>query len=144
MLRTDDHYMAHVDEFTPAPVGLDEGWRNMDIRFVITEALAGSKDLCLFRTVFAPGAAHERHTHENAAEFLYVVRGRAAVGAEGDEYEAPAGTLQYIPAGKIHWLRNLDDDEPVELVGGYVGAGDLEGTGYRFISQITEEFRKVQ
>jgi quercetin dioxygenase-like cupin family protein len=136
--------MAHVDEFTPAPVRLDEGWRNMDIRFVITEALAGSKDLCLFRTVFAPGAAHERHTHENAAEFLYVVRGRAAVGAEGDEYEAPAGTLQYIPAGKIHWLRNLDDDEPVELVGGYVGAGDLEGTGYRFISQITEEYRKVQ
>ena len=144
MLRNDHHYMAHVDEFEPAPVGLDQGWRNMDIRFVITEALAGSTDLCLFRTVFAPGAAHERHTHENAAEFLYVVRGRAAVGSEEDEFEAPAGTIQYIPAGKIHWLRNLDANEPVELVGGYVGAGDLEGTGYRFVSQITEEYRRVQ
>jgi quercetin dioxygenase-like cupin family protein len=144
LLKNDNHYMAHVDEFAPAKAGLDEGWRNMDIRFVITDALARSGNLCLFRTVFGPGAAHERHTHENAAEFLYVIRGRAAVGSESDEYEAVAGTLQYIPAGKIHWLRNLDPDEPVELVGGYVGAADLEATGYRFISQITEEFRKVK
>jgi quercetin dioxygenase-like cupin family protein len=81
--------------------------------------------------VFPPGAAHEAHRHPNADEFFYVIRGRALLGAEQEEHEAGPGTVEFVPAGKVHWLRNLDSSEPVEVVGGYLGVGSLEEAGYQ-------------
>jgi quercetin dioxygenase-like cupin family protein len=98
----------------------------------------------MFRTVFPPGAAHERHLHSRADEFFYVISGRAAAGAGDREQEAVAGTLQWIPRGIVHWLRNLDAVEPVVLVGAYVGAGSLEDSGYEFVSEITDEYRTIR
>jgi len=145
-LAENDHdpgYVVHVDDVDPAPVRLADGWRDMDIRFVVTSDRSGSDEITFFRTVFPPGAAHERHLHTNADEFLYVISGSAAIGAGDREHPAPAGTVQYIPRGVVHWLRNLDPDEPVYLVGGYVGAGSLEASGYEFVSEITPEYRQV-
>lgn len=143
MIHDENNFVAHIEEIAPAPVRRDQGWREMDIRFV-TESMTGCGRLGFFRTVFRPGAAHERHFHPNADEFLYVIRGRAAVGAEDEENEATPGTIQIIPAGKVHWLRNLDPEQPVEIVGGYLGVGSLEEAGYEFVGDITKEYQKVQ
>jgi quercetin dioxygenase-like cupin family protein len=142
MIRNRNNFVANVDEIAPAPVTRDEGWREMDIRF-ITASVTGCKGLGFFRTVFKPGAAHERHFHPHADEFLYVISGRAAIGAEDSENEALPGTLQIIPAGRVHWLRNLDPAQPVEIVGGYLGVGSLEEAGYEFVGDITEEYQRV-
>jgi len=131
MLRTDAHFMTHVDEVEPAPVRAEQGWRGVDIRFMITRDAAGTGSVCLFRAVFPPGAAHEAHRHPHADEFFYVIRGRALLGAEGEEHEARAGTVEFVPAGRVHWLRNLDASEPVEVVGGYLGVGSLAEAGYQ-------------
>ena len=73
----DDHTMVHIDDLKPAGVASEEGWKEMDIRF-FDGSITGSKNACLFRTIFTPEAAHERHYHPNADEFIYVVSGRAA------------------------------------------------------------------
>ena len=136
MLRTEKHYLAHVDEITPAPVPLDKGWRDMDIRFIATRDLTGSDAICLFRTVFPPGAAHDKHVHPHADEFLYVIRGRAGAGCGEEEFEVGPGSVQLVPRGQVHWLRNLDPERPVELVGGYLGVGSLDEAGYDFVGPV--------
>jgi len=144
LVKNQNHTVINANDVKPAPVGPKDGWVKMDIRFVLTEDVTGSDNLTFFRTIFPPGAAHERHTHPNADEFLYVISGNAAIGSEKEEYPAPAGTVQFIPKGKVHWLRNLDPGEPVVLVGGYLGAGNLSRAGYQFVSQITDEYRQVR
>jgi quercetin dioxygenase-like cupin family protein len=143
MMEETRHFQLHVSEVEPASVKEDEGWRNMDIRFLVTSENAGSTDVCWWRTVFPPGAAHERHYHPNAEEVLYVLRGRGAAGTGNEEREVVPGTVQYIPAGVVHWLRNLNSDEELEIVGCYAGAGGLEGAGYVFVSDITSEYQHV-
>ena len=56
------------------------GWVNLDVKWLVDENRLGSKYACFGRTVFAPGgeARHQMHTHPNAEEILYVIRGRLA------------------------------------------------------------------
>jgi quercetin dioxygenase-like cupin family protein len=139
-----DHFQLHVSEMEPAGVKLEDGWREMDIRFLVNKDNAGAHEVCFWRTVFPPGAAHERHYHPNAAEVLYVVRGRGGAGTEDEEHEVTPGTAQYIPAGAVHWLRNVDPHEELEIVGCYAPAGSLDDAGYVFVSEITDEYRRVR
>jgi quercetin dioxygenase-like cupin family protein len=137
------HFQIHVDEMRPANVRVEQGWREMDIRFLVSAESGGSQHVCWWRTVFPPGAAHERHYHPNAEEVLYVLRGRGATGTEDVEHEITAGTAHYIPAGVTHWLRNASNTEKLEIVGCYSPAASLEQAGYVFVSEITEEYRQV-
>ena len=138
------HFQIHVDEMPPADVKVEEGWRKMDIRFLISATSGGSRHVCWWRTIFPPGAAHERHYHPNADEVLYVIRGRGGGGTHEEEHEVTPGTAQFIPAGVTHWMRNLDDGEELEIVGCYAPAGSLEEAGYVFVSEITPEYQQVR
>ncbi|HUZ89479.1 MAG TPA: cupin domain-containing protein [Candidatus Acidoferrales bacterium] len=135
MVRNDNHYMVHIDEVPPKSVSVQQGWNKMDIRFPLPVDIARSGGVALFRAVFAPGAEHRAHVHPNADEFYYVIRGRAAVGNGTEEREVEAGTIDFVPKGKIHWLRNLDPNGEVEVLGGYLGVGSLEEAGYEYVGQ---------
>jgi quercetin dioxygenase-like cupin family protein len=137
------HFQLNVEEVAPAQVKNEDGWRNMDIRWIVSDENAGSKEVCFWRTIFPPGAAHERHYHPNAAEVLYVLRGRGGAGTNDEEHEITPGTAQYIPKGEVHWLRNLSEDEELEIVGCYAPAGSLDEAGYIYVSEITEEYQQV-
>lgn len=138
------HFQIHVDEMAPAGVKPEDGWRKMDIRFLISGDSGGSRSVCMWRTVFPPGAAHERHYHPNAEEALYVLRGRGAAGTGDEEHEVTAGTAQHIPAGAVHWMRNLSDTEELEIVGTYTPVSSLDEAGYVYVSDITPEFQQVK
>lgn len=143
LIRTEHHTLMNIeDDLDVAGVTADQGWRRMRIRF-FEGATSGSGNCCMFRATFPPGAAHERHFHPNADEFFYVIGGLAAVGAEDEEHLAAPGTVQFVPAGKVHWLRNLDPDQPVDVVGIYVGGRSLEEAGYEFVGPIESEHMKV-
>ena len=142
-MSEDRHFQINISEVEPAPVRTEDGWRNMDIRFVVRGDNADSSEVCFWRTVFPPGAAHERHYHPNAAEVLYVLRGRGAAGTADEEHEVTPGTAQYIPKGAVHWLRNLDSDAELEIVGCYAPVGSLEEAGYVFVGDITAEYRQI-
>jgi len=138
------HFQIHVDEMAPADVALEDGWRKMDIRFIVSGQSGGSRSVCFWRTIFPPGAAHERHFHPNAEEVLFVIRGRGAAGTDEEEHEVTPGTAQLIPAGHVHWLRNLSETEELEIVGCYAPAASLEEAGYEFVSEITAEYQQVK
>lgn len=142
MIIEGEHYQVHVDEVPPAPVARGDGWADVDIRFLLGAGTTGTHDATLWRARFAPGAAHARHTHD-AAELFYVVSGSGAAGTGDREYAVPAGSALYVPAGAVHWFRNPDPTQEVEIIGLYLPGGSLEEAGYHYVGEITDEFRQV-
>lgn len=136
------HYQVHYDEVAPAQVETDDGWRGIDIRFLIGDAVTKTNDMTLWRATFTPNARHARHTHD-VGEAFFVLSGRGAAGTEDEEYEVTAGSALYVPPNTVHWFRNLDEHEPVQIVGVYAPAGSLEGSGYNFVGEIEDHHRKV-
>lgn len=45
------------------------------------------------------------HIHRDAAEAFYVISGEYTIFVEDDEYDCPAGSFIYIPAGTPHGFR---------------------------------------
>ena len=110
----------------------------MDIRFVITGEKQGSKNCTMFRARFPPGARHMKHSHFNSDELFYMIRGHGASGAGRGVRDEGRQQPLHSP-GSYPWLRNLSDTEPIEVVGVYLGAGNLEESGYVFEGEVTEK-----
>jgi len=139
-----EYPVTHLEDAPPEPVKEEEGWKKMDIRFVITGEKQGSKNGTMFRALFPPGARHMKHSHSNSDELFYMIRGHGASGAGEKEYEMKAGGSHFIPRGVTHWLRNLSDTEPIEVVGVYLNAGNLKESGYVFRGEVTEKDKTLK
>ena len=106
----------------------------------------------LFRTVFPPGfSAHQKHYHADIEEVIFGIRGRGVVGIEHpdgkiEDYEVSPGVAIFIPKSYIHWFRNLNPDEEVEICGVYSApdAGDYKPEDYVYIGEITEDDKKLR
>lgn len=140
------HFQIDVNDVPPAPVREDDGWQAVDIRWVVGNDKAGSRagsdEICFWRTVFPAGSIHARHYHPNAAEALFIIRGRGAAGTGETEHEVGPGTALYVPAGVVHWFRNAGNEE-LELVGCYAPGGSLEDAGYVYVGDVTDDYRQV-
>jgi oxalate decarboxylase/phosphoglucose isomerase-like protein (cupin superfamily) len=146
-------YRVAVDEVNCVPTAKSEiGFANMDIRFLITDKISGAEELSLFRTVFPPGfSAHQKHFHVDIEEVIFGIRGRGAVGMEHpdgqiEEYEISPGVAVFIPKSYVHWFRNLDPDEEVEICGVYSApdAGDYKPEDYKYLGEITEKDKRLK
>lgn len=146
-------YRVSVDDVKPAASAKSEiGFANMDIRFLITDKICGAEELSLFRTVFPPGfSAHQKHYHVGIEEVIFGIRGRGVVGIEHEkskveEYEILPGVAVFIPKNAVHWFRNPDPEEEVEICGVYSApdAGDYRAEDYVYIGKITDEEKKVK
>ena len=139
-----EYPIVDLEDVAPEPVKEESGWKKMDIRFVITGERQGSKDCTMFRALFIPGARHMKHSHSNSDELFYMIRGHGASGAGEREFEMRAGSSHFIPRGITHWLRNLSDTEPIEVVGVYLHAGNLKESGYVFQGEVTEKDKTLK
>ncbi len=110
-------YIISLDEIKPDDVGDAEGFRGVDIRWMITDTTIGDHST-LFRVIFPKGAYHGPHWHTFTDELLFTVRGHAIQWVNGKLCEMVPGTAMYIPKGTIHWMRN-DSDDDVEVIGIY-------------------------
>jgi len=68
-----------------------------------------------------PGGIREMHWHPNADEWSYFIRGRARVtifAAEGTArtFDYMAGDVGIVPQNMGHYVENLSDTEPVEML----------------------------
>ncbi len=125
-----DRYHTNLDRV--APVGglrPDEGWVDMEVRFLIDKASAGTKDFLLGWTVLPPGARHDRHLHRNADEFFVVLQGSGRIYTDDGTEPAGRGDVIWTPRGRWHGFDNTGEEEAV-LVWGWSGCGSLEDSGY--------------
>jgi quercetin dioxygenase-like cupin family protein len=107
----------------------DEGWVDMQVRFLIDERSAGTDQLVVGHTVLPPGARHERHRHPNCDEFLVVASGAGEIYTDYGREPAAQGDVIFTPASHWHGFDNTSDEEVV-LLWGWRGAGSLEAAGY--------------
>jgi mannose-6-phosphate isomerase-like protein (cupin superfamily) len=91
-----------------------------------------------------PGAVHKKHTHEACDEIYYIISGHGLAGAGDDRVEVRGGQFHYIPKGVEHWLHNLSDTDPIEVVGVYIGAGTVAETKYTYKGDVTEQDLKAR
>lgn len=80
-----------------------------------------SKTVAAAHLEIAPGALREMHWHPNADEWSFFIRGRARVtvfGAEGKArtFDYTAGDVGIVPQNMGHFVENLSDDEPIEML----------------------------
>ena len=104
-----------------------------EIEYMITDTTVEGNDSAVFgHCIFPPKSGHHKHKHVNAAESMYVIKGKLVIGVtteEGDiETVCPAGTALFVKKGQTTWCRN-PFDEPVEFVFTYYGVSSLEKSG---------------
>lgn len=80
-----------------------------------------SKTVAAAHLEIEPGALREMHWHPNADEWTYFKKGRARVtvfAAEGNArtFDYMAGDVGIMPRNNGHFIENLSDDEPLEVL----------------------------
>jgi quercetin dioxygenase-like cupin family protein len=116
---TDKGYeVAHVDELEELPINKGEFvWRPVRRRFGITAFGTNAY------TAEAGQRVVEEHTESGGHEELYVVlRGRATFTLDGQEVDAPAGTLVFVQPGTRRGAIAVEDGTAVLGVGAKPGA----------------------
>ncbi len=108
----------------------DEGWIDMEVRWLITEETMPSEHTVVGRTVLQPGSKHDIHRHPHAEEWEYVISGSAIKHVGDDHVRLDEGDLVFVPAGVYHGLENASSDRPVVTLWGYSGAASLSAAGY--------------
>lgn len=80
-----------------------------------------SKTVAAAHLEIQPGALREMHWHPNADEWSFFIKGRARVtifAAEGNArtFDYQAGDVGIVPKNMGHFIENLSDDEPLEVL----------------------------
>ena len=92
------------------------------------ENLGSGRGYQVKHIIVHPGAALSLQLHHHRAEHWTVLRGRALVRVDDQEYELHGNESIFIPLGSKHRLAN-DTDEPVEIIevqiGDYLGEDDI-------------------
>lgn len=128
---TDNRYVVRSAAVAPDDsLRADQGWIDMEVRWLITADTVGSKQTVIGRTVLVPGAKHDIHRHPNAEEWEYVVSGSAIKHIGSESVRLEAGDVVFVPRDTDHGLENASDSEPVVTIWGYSGASSLEQAGY--------------
>jgi quercetin dioxygenase-like cupin family protein len=137
-------YKTNIEN-VPLEGGLreEEGWVDMQVRFLIDQKSTGNDNLVVGWTVLPPGAKHDRHRHHNCDEFFMVVKGRGmSYTADGNGQDpAGEGDVVYSPRGTWHGFNNTSDKDVV-LVWGWSGAGSLEASGYEVHPEVAEAAKR--
>lgn len=108
----------------------EEGWIDMEVRWLITADTVGAEQTVVGRTVLRPGSKHDIHRHPNAEEWEYVVSGTAIKHVGDESVRLDAGDVVFVPKNVYHGLENASDTEPVVTIWGYSGGASLEQAGY--------------
>ncbi|KAH8689099.1 RmlC-like cupin domain-containing protein [Talaromyces proteolyticus] len=92
-----------------------------EVRITDSTIFPISKTIAAAHVKIQPGAMREMHWHPNADEWSYFKKGRARVtifAAEGNArtFDYVAGDVGIVPKNMGHFVENLSDDEPIEML----------------------------
>lgn len=108
----------------------EEGWVNMNVKWLITSDNVGAQQTVFGITVFPPGAKHDIHRHPHAEETEYLVEGSGIARVGDDDVEMTAGDIVFVPKDDYHGFVNTSETERAVMVWCYGGAASLKAAGY--------------
>ncbi|MBE0532341.1 MAG: cupin domain-containing protein [Rhodospirillales bacterium] len=101
-------YLFHPGEGRDEPIKDLEGASRL---ILIDGQEVAAEDVTFGFSRFAPHTSiHKKHTHPEAEEIMYILKGRGISGVSGEEFEVNAGDTLWIPRGEVHWFYNPFDD----------------------------------
>ena len=122
---------VHVDTFTPDDtLKAEDGWVNMNVKFLITDDSVNSQQTVFGITVFPPGAKHDIHRHPNAEETEYIIEGEGIARVGDDDVMMRPGDIVFVPANDYHGFYNTSQTDRAVMIWCYGGAASLEQAGY--------------
>src|SRR3954453_10037623 len=129
--RVSEHPMKTSFDATPTDRVLraEDGWVDMDVRWLLTKDTVGSEHSVFGITVFPPGAKHDIHRHPNAEEWEYLVSGHGIARVGDADVELGAGEVVFVPKNDYQGLENTGA-APAFMVWGYAGPASLDEAGY--------------
>ncbi len=93
------------------------------------ESLGAGEGYQVKHIVVNPGSAISLQRHQHRSEHWTVIRGRALIHCDGNEFYLETNESTFIPQGSKHRLSN-ESEEAVEIVevqvGSYLGEDDIE------------------
>jgi oxalate decarboxylase/phosphoglucose isomerase-like protein (cupin superfamily) len=95
------------------------------LKWMVTPEVNGSERISCGVVKLEPGKGHERHTHPDSDEMLYVVRGEGEQEIADETRALSAGDMLYVPRGVEHGTVNTGW-EPLVLVAVYAPPGPEE------------------
>src|SRR5262249_60708933 len=125
------HRRKRSVDATPRDAALrpEDGWVDMDVRWLLTRDSVGAEHSVFGITIFPPGSKHDIHRHPNAEEFEYLVSGHGIARVGDADVELGPGEVVFGPKDDYHGFENTGD-ESVFMVWGYAGAASLDEAGY--------------
>jgi quercetin dioxygenase-like cupin family protein len=138
--RVSEHPMKKSFETTPRDMALraEDGWIDMDVRWLLTRESVGAEHSVFGITVFPPGSKHDIHRHPNAEEWEYLVSGSGIARVGDADVEMVAGEVVFVPVNDYHGFE-ATGDEPTVMLWGYAGAASLAEAGYiRYVDDHPE------
>jgi quercetin dioxygenase-like cupin family protein len=122
-------YRVSVHDTESSPGIPERGWRNMDVRWLVTKDTVGAAKTVFGVTYFPPGSRHELHRHPNVEEVEYLISGSGIAYVGDDAVELGPGEAVFVPQNSYHGFENNSDDEVV-MAWCYAGAASLEDAGF--------------
>lgn len=129
--------LVHVDDVPSASSNSDAGWEISEFRTPISGHDGSSTTA--YHSVFRPGSMHAKHRHNNCNEIAVYLKGQGVVGLGAARADVREGHCRLVPAGEDHFFYNTAKDEEALVVGFYLGAANVEATGYQFSGNVSDE-----
>ena len=122
---------VHVESFAAdGSLRSEDGWVNMNVKFLITKESVGSTETVFGVTIFPPGAKHDIHRHPHAEETEYVIEGRGIARVGDDDVAMGPGDIVFVKADDYHGFFNTSETDRAVMVWCYGGAANLAEAGY--------------
>lgn len=113
---TDDQYFIEPDDVE----SLVFDWGIL--KWMSTPEVTGGERFSAGMVKLEPGKGHERHTHPDSDEILFVIRGEGEQEVADETREIEAGDMVFIPEGVEHGTVNTGW-EPLLLLAVYAPPG---------------------
>ena len=129
--RSEHPMKVHVDSFAPdGTLKAEDGWVDMNVKFLITRESVGSTETVFGVTIFPPGAKHDIHHHPHAEETEYIVEGHGVARVGADDVIMGPGDVVFVKADEAHGFHNTSTTDRAVMVWCYGGAASLTEAGY--------------
>ena len=121
-----------------APERMEErnGWAISEFRLPITGETGSATTV--FHSIFRPGSTHAKHLHTKSDEIAVYLSGYGVVGQGDSRAVVTAGHCRMMPKGSVHFFHNETDSEDARVIGFYMNAPDVAGTGYEFHGKVED------